>query len=113
MKSCRRAVGESLWRERRVENTIHELAVLILNLENALDLGTYVFVGGVMSDPWFFGAVEKEIQRIAQGIHYGIFNWDAVLKISDAGAGSAGLRGLRRGGLWIEGHGITAAGLGL
>lgn len=53
----------------------------------------YVFVGGVMSDPWFFDAVEKEIQRIAQGIHYGIFNWDAVLKISDAGAGSAGLRG--------------------
>ena len=46
-----------------------------------------------MSDPWFFDAVEKEIQRIAQGIHYGIFNWDAVLKISDAGAGSAGLRG--------------------
>ena len=61
--------------------------MLILNLENALDLGTYVFVGGVMSDPWFFDAVEKEIQRIAQGIHYGIFNWDAVLKISDAGAG--------------------------
>lgn len=90
LQACRR--GEPLARK-AVENTIHELAVLILNLENALDLGTYVFVGGVMSDPWFFGAVEKEIQRIAQGIHYGIFNWDAVLKISNAGAGSAGLRG--------------------
>ena len=67
-----------------------------------------------MSDPWFFDAVEKEIQRIAQGIHYGIFNWDAVLKISDAGAalrGTAGACGVAAYGL--EGHGITAAGLGL
>ena len=65
LQACRR--GEPLARK-AVENTIHELAVLILNLENALDLGTYVFVGGVMSDPWFFGAVEKDHQRIAQGI---------------------------------------------
>ena len=41
MKSCRRAVGRASG-AKAVENTIHELAVLILNLENALDLGTYV-----------------------------------------------------------------------
>lgn len=76
-----------------VQNFIQELAMLIINLENALDIGSYVFVGGVMSDPWIFQELQKEIQRIAGSIHYGIFHWDASLKVSDAGAGFAGLRG--------------------
>lgn len=90
IQACRK--GDPLARK-AVQNAIQELAVLIINLENALDIGSYVFVGGVMSDPWVFQELQMEIERIAGSIHYGIFHWDATLKVSDAGAGFAGLRG--------------------
>ena len=51
-QACRR--GEPLARK-AVENTIDaKLAVLIGNLENAPDLGTYVFVGGANVRPLVF-----------------------------------------------------------
>lgn len=76
-----------------IQNMIHHLALTLINLDTAMDIGTYVVVGGVMADPWMFHRLTEEIHRIASQIDYNIFGWHADIVISDAGADLAGVIG--------------------
>ncbi len=111
MKSCRRAVGRAL---ARGGGKYHpRLAVLILNLENALDLGTYVFRGRRDVRPLVLTRWRKKSSGLPKEF---IMDFQLGRGVKDfrRGGGLAGLRGACGvAALWIEGHGITAAGLGL
>ena len=63
------------------------------NLDTALDIGTYVMVGGVMANNDMMRRLSEEIQQIASQVQYNIFGWHADLILSDAGADLAGLAG--------------------
>lgn len=76
-----------------IQNMIHHLALTLINLDTAMDIGTYVVVGGVMADPWMFHRLTAEIHRISSQIDYNIFGWHADIVVSDAGADLAGLIG--------------------
>lgn len=76
-----------------IQNMIHHLALTLINLDTAMDIGTYVVVGGVMADPWMFHRLTEEIHRISSQIDYNIFGWHADIVVSDAGADLAGLIG--------------------
>ena len=76
-----------------LENMIHQLALTLINLDTALDIGTYVLVGGVMANEEMMQRLAREIDRIAGGVQYNIFGWHAELLRSDVGADLAGLCG--------------------
>lgn len=76
-----------------LKNMIHHLALTLINLDTALDIGTYVMAGGVMANNDMMRRLSEEIQQIASQVQYNIFGWHADLILSDAGADLAGLAG--------------------
>ena len=76
-----------------ISRVIRRLALILLNLESALDIGTYILVGGVMSDPWMRQRLEKEIWLLSYQTQSGYFKWNAELKLPRMGPDYAGLCG--------------------
>lgn len=72
---------------------IRRLALILLNLEAALDIGTYILVGGVMSDDWIRQELIAEIDRISAKAQKGAFRWNAQILLPKIGTNNAGLCG--------------------
>lgn len=76
-----------------MDTVMRRLAMLLLNLEACLDIGTYILVGGVMADPWMRERLSREISEISDRSQKGIFKWDARIEISALGTNNVGLCG--------------------
>lgn len=72
---------------------IRRLALILLNLEAALDIGTYILVGGVMSESWIRQELIAEIANISNQAQQGIFRWNAEIVLPQVGTNNAGLCG--------------------
>ncbi len=79
--------------EEVISRVIRRLALILLNLEASLDIGTYILVGGVMSDSWMRQRLEREIQILSDQAQRGYFRWNAKLKVPRMGPDKAGLCG--------------------
>lgn len=88
-EACRRGdpVAEAVF-----DNVVGQLALILLNLEAALDIGTYILVGGVMTDPWLRQRLTQQIMSISRQKQTGCFRWQAELLVPQAGP-AAGLCG--------------------
>ena len=76
--------------------------MLIINLENALDIGSYVFVGGVMSDPGFFRSFKRRFKELPAVFIMASFIGTHRLRFPTRGPDSRACGGRWRGGLWIK-----------
>ena len=76
-----------------IDAVIRHLAILLLDLEACLDIGTYILVGGVMADPWMRARLSEEIAEISARFQKGIFKWNARIEISALGTNNVGLCG--------------------
>lgn len=72
-----------------LDNLMRALAIEMLMIENLLDLGHYVFFGGVTSNPQFM----KELQQTLSDLCRIGFRWNATMEESSFGAKEAGLIG--------------------
>ncbi len=47
-----------------VNGALDALAVSLVNFECLLDFGLYLFGGGIVTEPWFFAAMETRVRRL-------------------------------------------------
>lgn len=88
--ACRR--GDPV-AQKVMNHMIRRLALIMLNLEAALDIGTYVLVGGVMSDDWIRQGLMSEINRLSRKTQHCAFRWNARILLPRIGTDNAGLCG--------------------
>lgn len=79
--------------ERVVAHMVRRLALLLLNLESSLDIGTYILTGGVMSDDWVREKLLSEILKISMQKQQVFFRWNAKIILPKVGTNIAGLCG--------------------
>ena len=60
------------------------------NIRHLLNPERFVFVGGVISDPWFFEQLQRTVEELSRAVGE---RWDAVLQVSELGIEHAGLLG--------------------
>lgn len=72
------------------DNAVHMLAMSVVGLRHLLDPDRFIFVGGVVSDPWFFERLKSRIRELSLEMGE---EWSAGLRISRFGAEYAGLLG--------------------
>ncbi|MCD7907139.1 MAG: ROK family protein [Clostridium sp.] len=73
-----------------VGRALHMLAASVVNIRHLLDPERFVFVGGVISDPWFFEQLQRTVRELSGAAGE---RWDAVLQVSELGIKHAGLLG--------------------
>lgn len=73
-----------------VGQALYMLAASAVNIRHLLDPERFVFVGGVISDPWFFEQLQRMVRELSQAAGE---RWDAVLQVSELGIEHAGLLG--------------------
>ena len=66
------------------------LAASAVNIRHLLNPERFVFVGGVISDPWFFEQLQGTVEELSRAVGE---RWDAVLQVSELGIEHAGLLG--------------------
>lgn len=72
------------------DNAVHMLAVSVIGIGHLLDPDRFIFVGGVISDSWFFERLKGRIRKLSLEMGE---TWSAGLQISKFGAETAGLLG--------------------
>lgn len=66
------------------------LAVSVVNMDHLLAPEAFVFVGGVVSEPQFFGLLREQIQKTSERTGK---RWETAVEVSALGAGRAGMLG--------------------
>lgn len=72
------------------DSAVHMLAVSVVGMQHLLDPDRFIFVGGVVSDTWFFERLKGRIWELARETGA---EWKAGLQISGFGTEYAGLLG--------------------
>ncbi|MEG0493573.1 MAG: ROK family protein [Clostridia bacterium] len=73
-----------------VEHALEVLALSILNFECLLNCGLYIFGGGIVKDPWFFGMLQNTVQKLCKLTK---LQFTVQMRMSDLGAENVGLLG--------------------
>lgn len=73
-----------------VRRALYMLAASTVNIRHLLNPERFVFVGGVISDPWFFEQLQRTVEELSRAVGE---RWDAVLQVSELGIEHAGLLG--------------------
>ncbi len=73
-----------------VGRALYMLAASAVNIRHLLNPERFVFVGGVISDPWFFEQLQRTVEELSRAVGE---RWDAVLQVSELGIEHAGLLG--------------------
>lgn len=73
-----------------VRRALYMLAASAVNIRHLLNPERFVFVGGVISDPWFFEQLQGTVEELSRAVGE---RWDAVLQVSELGIEHAGLLG--------------------
>lgn len=64
-----------------VNRALDVLAASIVNIKHLLDLEAFVFIGGVVSDSWFWECLQEKVKKL---FHAAGNNWLPQLEISDS-----------------------------
>ena len=73
-----------------VGRALYMLAASAVNIRHLLNPERFVFVGGVISDPWFFEQLQRTVEELSRAVGE---RWDAVLQVSELGIEHAGVLG--------------------
>ncbi len=85
--ACREGDGLA---EAVTDSAAHVLAASVVGMQHLLDPDRFIFVGGVVSDTWFFERLKGRIRELAKETGT---EWSADLQVSGFGTEYAGLLG--------------------